>query len=209
MLKILIADDHEIVRRGVRQILGEAFPLALIQEATDTQTLIHQAGLNNWDVIVSDLAMPGGGGLTALREIHKEKPSIPIIILSIYPEDQYAATVVKEGAAGYLNKDAAPEKLVGLVKLLLHQSAGYDDGDTMLQHSVKKLTYPQMPHMLLSQRELLVLQMIGAGKTITRIAEELNLGLTTVSTYRTRILSKMNLRTNRELVKYALENQLV
>lgn len=208
MMKILIADDHEIVRRGVRQILGEAFPQAMIEEATDTNTLIHKAGLADWDVIVSDLAMPGGGGLTALREIHKDKPSTPFIILSIYPEDQYASTVIREGASGYLNKDAAPDKLVELVRELLDKS---DDwmGGMVMRVPARKMTYPQMPHMQLSQRELLVLQMIGAGKTITRIAEELKLGLTTVSTYRSRILSKMNLRTNRELVNYAVENQLI
>lgn len=208
MLKFLIADDHEIVRRGVKQILGEAFPHASIEEAIDTFTLISKANLSDWDVIVSDLAMPGGGGLTALREIHRGKPEVPVIILSIYPEDQYAATVLKEGAAGYLNKDAAPDQLVTLVKSLV---SGEDDwkGAVMVKQKHSQHTLTGLPHLQLSEREMMVLRMIGAGKTITKIAEELSLGLTTVSTYRSRILSKMNLRSNRDLVNYTVENQLL
>jgi two-component system invasion response regulator UvrY len=208
MLKFLIADDHEIVRRGVKQILGEAFPQASIEEAVDTYSLISKANLTNWDVIVSDLAMPGGGGLTALREIHRGKPEVPVIILSIYPEDQYAATVLKEGAAGYLNKDAAPDQLVTLVKSLVsgdeNRIGAFAVKPKHVHHSLTGL-----PHLQLSEREMMVLRMIGSGKTITKIAEELKLGLTTVSTYRSRILSKMNLRSNRDLVNYTAENQLL
>ncbi len=210
MLKFLIADDHEIVRRGVKQILGEAFPQASIEEAIDTYTLISKAKHSDWDVIVSDLAMPGGGGLTALREIHRGKPEVPVIILSIYPEDQYAATVLKEGAAGYLNKDAAPDQLVTLVKSLVTGEEDWKGGVIVNQkHTPVHHTLTGLPHLQLSEREMMVLRMIGAGKTITKIAEELSLGLTTVSTYRSRILSKMNLRSNRDLVNYTVQNQLL
>jgi len=119
MIKILIADDHEIVRCGIKQILQDEFPEETIEEAMDTDTLINKAISSHWDIIVSDLKMPGGGGLAAIRKIHDHQPLIPVLILSFYPEEQYVLSLLKAGAAGFLNKDAASEKLINAVKIIL------------------------------------------------------------------------------------------
>src|SRR5689334_21318299 len=119
MLRVLIADDHEIVRRGLKQILLEGFPFVHVEEAFDCPSLVDKAMTESWDIVVSDLAMPGGGGLSALKQIKEKNPGLPVLILSIYPEEQYALSVIKSGAAGYLNKDAAPEELVNAVERIL------------------------------------------------------------------------------------------
>jgi len=209
MLKVLIADDHEIVRRGLKQILLEEYPTALIEEANDTCTLIAKAISGNWDFILSDMSMPGGGGLEAIHQIRQVNQAVPILILSIYPEEQYAFRVLKAGASGYLNKNTATEELIIAVQYLLagrkYISTGVAEQLFSGLHNA-----PEIPkHDLLSEREYRVFLLIAAGKPITYIASELQIGATTVSTYRTRILQKMNFKNNAELVKYALENGLI
>lgn len=209
MLKVLIADDHEIVRRGLKQILVEGFAFATIEEAGDCPTLVEKALGGDWDIIVSDLAMPGGGGLEALKQIKKESPSLPVLILSIYPEDQYALRVLKAGASGYLNKDAAPEELVIAIQRIL--SGRRYVTETMAEKIVQKLEDQNNvpPHELLSDREWDVFRYLAIGRTVSEICEILSLKSTTVSTYRTRILMKMSLRTNADIIQYALENKLI
>jgi len=209
MLNVLIADDHEIVRRGLKQILQEEFPFAHFEEASDSLTLIQKALSGTWDVILTDLAMPGGGGLEALRQIRQYNADVPVLVVSIYPEDQYALRVIKAGASGYLNKDTAPEELVNAVQRVLagkkHISAEVAEMlSSSFYHSVEKPL-----HELLSEREYSVFRLIAAGKSITAIAEELLIGTTTVSTYRSRILGKMKRKTNAELIQYAVENNLI
>lgn len=209
MLKVLIADDHEIVRRGLKQILLEGFSFAHIEEAGDCPSLVEKAIGGSWDIIVSDLAMPGGGGLEALKQIKQISPSIPVLILSIYPEDQYALRVMKAGAAGYLNKDAAPEELVTAVNRILSGRRYITEG--VAEKLVEKLDdQADVPlHELLSDREWDVFRYLASGKSVSEISSLLMLRSTTVSTYRTRILVKMNMRTNAELIQYALENKLL
>jgi DNA-binding NarL/FixJ family response regulator len=209
MLKVLIADDHEIVRRGLKQILHEGFSFAVIEEAWDCPSLVEKALAGDWDIIVSDLAMPGGGGLEALKQIRQKSPGLPILILSIYPEDQYALRVMKAGAAGYLNKDAAPEELVTAINRILSGRRYITEG--IAEKLVQQLdTNDDVPsHELLSDREWDVFRFIATGKTVSEISELLVLRSTTVSTYRTRILAKMNMKTNADIIQYALENKLV
>lgn len=209
MLKVLIADDHEIVRRGIKQILQGEFPFAYIEEAGDTTTLINKATASIWDIIVSDLAMPGGGGLEALRQIHLYSPDVPVLILSIYPEEQYALRVIKAGAAGYLNKDAAPEELINVVHKIL-SGKKYITPEIAEQLSSLLRQRPELSlHELLSKREFDVFKLLVAGKSIGEIAGKLSLGATTISTYRSRILTKMNKKNNAELIQYAIENDLI
>lgn len=209
MLRVLIADDHEIVRRGLKQILLEEFPFIHIEEASDTTTLVEKAIAGNWDIILSDLAMPGGGGLDAVRQIRQQNITVPVLILSIYPEDQYALRVIKAGAAGYLNKDAAPEELVHTVQRILSGRRHISEAVAELL-SLSLHQADEMPlHELLSEREYRVFKLIVAGKSNAAISEELLIGSTTVSTYRSRILTKMNKKNNAELIQYAIENRLI
>ena len=209
MLRMLIADDHEIVRRGLKQILAEGFAFAHIDEAGDCPTLVHKALGEEWDIIVSDLAMPGGGGLEALKQIKKVSPEMPILILSIYPEDQYALRVLKAGASGYLNKDAAPEELVIAVQRIL--SGRRYVTETMAEKIVQTLDDGSNvpPHELLSDREWDVFRYLATGRTVSEICDILSLKSTTVSTYRTRIMIKMSLRTNADIIQYTLENKII
>ena len=209
MLRMLIADDHEIVRRGLKQILAEGFSFAHIDEAGDCPTLVQKALAENWDIIVSDLAMPGGGGLEALKQIKKISPEMLVLILSIYPVDQYAVRVLKAGASGYLNKDAAPEELVIAVQRIL--SGRRYVTETMAEKIVQTFDDGSNvpPHELLSDREWDVFRYLATGRTVSEICEILSLKSTTVSTYRTRILIKMSLRTNADIIQYALENKII
>jgi two-component system, NarL family, invasion response regulator UvrY len=209
MLRVLIADDHEIVRRGIRQILQEEFSFAEIHEAADADTLVSKALSAKWDIIVTDLAMPGGGGLAALRQIRMQDPIVPVLILSIYPVEQYALRVIKAGATGYLNKDAAPEELVNAIHKVL-SGRRYITEDVAQQLSTTSFSKSAIPpHELLSEREFNVFKLIVEGVSVSAIAEQLSLGVTTVSTYRSRILNKMNTRNNAELIQYAMENNLI
>ncbi len=209
MLRILIADDHEIVRRGLKQILLEGFSFVHIEEANDGPSLAEKALSEEWDIVVSDLAMPGGGGLEALRRIKEKRPDLPVLILSIYPEEQYALNVIKSGAAGYLNKDAAPEELVNAVQRIL-TGKKYISGD-MAEKMARQLQHkPKLPlHELLSEREINVFQMLAQGKSVSEISTILEIKATTVSTYRSRILEKMNMKSNVDLTRYAIEHKLI
>lgn len=209
MLKVLIADDHEIVRRGLKQILHEEFPFAYFDEASDTPSLVQKAMAENWDIILSDLAMPGGGGLDAIRQIRQHNAAIPVLILSIYPEDQYAIRVIKAGAAGYLNKDTAPEELVNAVQKVLSGKKHISPAVAEMLSTSFYQSADKPLHEQLSEREYKVFRLIASGKSITSIADELAIGATTVSTYRSRILGKMRMKTNAELVQYAVENKLI
>jgi two-component system, NarL family, invasion response regulator UvrY len=209
MLKVLIADDHAIIRRGLKQILLEEYPAALIGEANDTPTLINKAISSNWDFILSDLSMPGGGGLEAVHQIRQVNQAVPILILSFYPEEQYAFRVIKAGASGYMNKNAATEELIYAVHRLL-AGRKYISNNVAEQLCSEFHQVPEIPkHYLMSEREYRVFLLIAAGKSITDIAGELLIGTTTVSTYRTRILQKMSFSNNAELIKYALEAGLI
>ena len=209
MIRILIADDHTVVRKGLRQILAEEFTDAYIEDVPDAEEVIKKVIKEKWDVVISDLTMPGQSGLDVLLFIKQKYPSIPVLILSIHPEEQYAIRVLKAGASGYLSKDTAPDELVNAVKRVMQGkkyitlSIAEKIANSLDNDSDKKL------HELLSDREFNVFKMLAAGKSVGEIAESLSLSVTTVSTYRTRILSKMNMKTNANLTLYAIENSLL
>ena len=209
MLKILIADDHTVVRKGLRQILLDEFPGAKIEEATDAEGLIKKIMQGKWDIVVSDLSMPGRSGLDALQQIKISNPGLPVLILSIHPEEQYALRALKAGAAGYLSKDTAPDELVKAVQKVLL-------GKKYISHSIAEklantlsVKTDKFLHENLSNREFDVMKLLANGKSVSEIAEILLLSVTTVSTYRARVMIKMNLKSNSDLTKYAIENKLI
>jgi two-component system, NarL family, invasion response regulator UvrY len=209
MRRFLIADDHEVVRRGLKQILFDAFPSAIVEEVTNAEDLLKKVGLEEWDVVISDISMPGRSGLEILQQIRLEHPKLPVLILSVHSEDHYAIRVLKAGASGYLNKESLADELVRAINHLLlgkkyiTPSIG-EKMATMLDKDMGKLL-----HESLSDREFEVCKLLAAGMSVSEIAEKLFLSVTTVSTYRARIMTKMNLKTNSDLTLYAIEYKLL
>jgi DNA-binding NarL/FixJ family response regulator len=209
MLKILIADDHALFRRGVKDLLSEGLGAVTVGECANAYELFEGIQRMKWDVLILDIGMPGTIGADALKQVKAECPKLPVIILSMHPEDQYAVRMFKAGANAYLTKASAPEELVKAIKKVV---AG---GQYVNQSLGEKLVHMLRPgkdgalHEVLSDREYEVMRLIASGKTVTEIAESLHVGTTTVSTYRTRILEKLNLKNNAELMRYALQQGLV
>ena len=208
-MHILLADDHAVVRHGVKQILAEAFPLASFGEAPSVPELLDLVRSARWDVIVLDLTMQGENSLEALKQIKHDHPKLPVLILSMYPADQYALRTIRAGAAGYLNKESAPEELVQAI-LQVRKGGQYISAsvaDELVLHARQSSNLPL--HKQLSDREYQVLCLIASGKELKEISAELSLSAKTVSTYRARLLDKMNMKTNAELTHYAIVNGLV
>jgi DNA-binding NarL/FixJ family response regulator len=201
-------DDHAVVRQGLKQILNDSFRTAVFGEAGNAQTALEKVWKEAWDVVVLDISMPGRSGLEVLKDIKKSHPKLPVLVLSMHPEDQFAVRVVRSGAAGYMTKESAPEELVGAIKKVL--SGGRYISPALAEKMVLYLDIDakKQPHEFLSDREFQVLRMIGEGKTVRDIAVTLSLSAKTVSTYRTRILEKMSMKTNAELIHYAAHNSL-
>ena len=209
MLRILIADDHAIIRKGLKQILLQEYPTAIIEEVNDAEGVIQKITSNDWDIIICDLSMPGRSGLDVVQQVKQNFPKSPVWILSIHSEEQYAIRVLKAEATGYLGKDAAPEELVKAVQRIL-QGRKYTSPSIAEKMAAElDLDTSKPPHEVLSDREFDVFTMIASGKTVSEIAEQLSLSITTVSTYRARILVKMNMKTNADLTRYGLENKLI
>jgi DNA-binding NarL/FixJ family response regulator len=209
MMRILIADDHAIVRKGLKQILLEEYPYAEIGEAENAEELVKKTISEQWDVVISDLNMPGRSGLDALKQIKQTSPKLPVLILSMYPEDQYAVRVLKAGAAGYLGKDSVHEELIKAIQTVIRGRKFITPNIAEKLVDAFRLEGDEPPHHLLSDREFEVFKLLAAGKTNAEIAEQLSLSTTTVSTYRSRVLEKMNLRSNAELIMYAVEKNLI
>ena len=209
MLKILIADDHAIVRQGLKQIVTETPDMIVAGEASNGQELLNKIQESDYDVVVLDITMPGRDGIDVLKQLRSERPELPILMLSIHPEEQYALRALKAGASGYLTKESAPDELVVAIRKV---SRG---GKYISSSLAEKLAFElevgreQAPHETLSDREYQVMRMIASGKTVMEIAQELVLSEKTISTYRSRILEKMNMKNNAELTYYAIKNQLV
>src|SRR5450759_1817938 len=203
MLRILLADDHAVVRQGVKQILADAFAQATFGEAQNAHELLELVAKERWDIVVLDLTMPGGSGLEALKQIKHDHPQLPVLILSMYPEDQYAVRTIRAGAAGYLNKESAPEELVQAIRKVLHGgeyiSASVADELVLFARNDDD----QPIHKRLSDREYQVLCLLAAGRKVKDISTELALSAKTISTYRARLMEKMNMDTNAELTYYA------
>jgi two-component system invasion response regulator UvrY len=209
MIRILIADDHAIVRKGMKQLLLESYPDAVVGEAENAESLINKIMSRPWDIVISDLSMPGRSGLEALKQIKQTFPNLPVLIMSMYPAEQYAARALKAGASGYLGKDSIHEDLIHAVKKVLQGKKFITAliAETLVHELDSTVEHPT--HTELSDREFEVLKALASGKTISEIALRLSLSVTTVSTYRSRILKKMNMKSNAELARYAFENGLV
>ena len=209
MIKIIIADDHPIVRAGMKQIISEASNLTVADEADDGRKLLSKIREAHFDVVILDITMPHMDGLDVLKQLKIEKPKLPVIVLSIHPEDQYALRVLKAGAAGYVTKASAPDELINAIRKV------YRGGKYISPAIAEKLVFQldsnfeEMPHEALSDREYQVLCMLASGKTVTEMADELALSVKTISTYRARILEKMDMKNNAELIHYAVQNRLV
>jgi two-component system, NarL family, invasion response regulator UvrY len=207
-MKILLADDHAVVRHGLKQILTDAFKHATYGEARNAQEALDLVWKQKWDVVVLDITMPGRSGLDVLREIKKFKPRLPVLVLSMHPENQFAVRVLKTGASGYMTKESAPDELVGAVKKVL--AGGRYVSNALAENLAASLSVNQKaPQEKLSDREFQVLRLIASGKMITDIARELSLSVKTISTYRSRVLEKMGMKNNAELMHYAIQHRLV
>jgi two-component system invasion response regulator UvrY len=208
-MRILIADDHAVVRQGLKQILAGAFKRASFGEAANSQQALERVLKEHWDIVILDLTMPGRSGLEVLMEIKRAHPTMPVLMLSMHPEDQFAVRVLKAGAAGYMTKESAPDELVGAVRKAL---AGGRYVSAALAEKMASLIANDAgaaPHESLSDREFLILGMIASGKSVSIIARELSLSVKTISTYRARLLEKMGMTNNAQLVHYAFQNHLV
>jgi len=209
MNRILIADDHHVVRRGLKQILLEGFPGAIIEDVADAESLVKSAVTKKWDIVITDLSMPGRSGLEALHQIRQSCPGLPVLILSVHSEDTYAIRVLKAGAFGYINKETAPEELVKAVQqVLLGKKYITPAVAEKLLKSLDEDQAGKQMHENLSDREFEVFKLIAAGKAVSEIADMLSLSVTTVSTYRARIMAKMDFKSNADFTLYAIENKL-
>jgi len=206
---ILLADDHAVVRRGLREILAGSFPNAHFGESATANAVISEVSERIWSVLVLDINMPGRSGMDVLREVKRLRPLLPVLMLSVQPEEQYAVRCLRAGASGYLNKESAPEELVNAVRRAL--AGGRYVSTKLAEKLAFDLDRPDShdPHEQLSDRELEVVRMIAVGRSLTDIARELNLSAKTVSTYRSRTLLKMQMGSNAELTRYALEHKLI
>ena len=209
MIRIMVVDDHAIVREGLKQILSDVDDMAVLAEAGNGQEALDKIRRATFDVILMDISMPGRSGLEILKEIKSEHPKLPVLILSMHPEEQYAIRALKVGAAGYMNKSSAPDELIGAIRKV-------SAGRKYVSPSVaEKLAFElgsdteKLPHELLSDREYQVMLMLASGRTVSEIADELCLSVKTISTYRSRIMEKMNLKKNAELTLYAVQHHLL
>lgn len=209
MLRVLIADDHPLIRKGLGQILSGSVYVDTVDEANDAFAALELAKKKKYDVIILDISLPGKDGMTALPELKDIQPETPILMLSIQPEEQYAVRAFRLGASGCLNKSSAPEELVAAIRTI----AG---GGTYLSPKVSDLVMESLrgtdrskPHELLSERETQVMLLIGRGKTVGEIADQLALSVKTISTYRSRLLEKLGLENNAQIVEYVFRNKLI
>lgn len=208
-MRILIADDHPIVRRGLKELVADEYPSLSVGEAENAGEVLRLAREQDWDIILLDINMPGRSGLEILKELKRERPRVPVLILTSHPEEQYAIRVLKSGAAGYMTKENAADRLIEGIKKAVGGGRYISPNLAELLAANVEGDGDKPPHESLSDREYHVLCLIASGKTVGEIAVELSLSVKTVSTYRTRILEKMGMKTNAELTHYALKNGLV
>jgi DNA-binding NarL/FixJ family response regulator len=208
-MRILVTDDHPIFRSGLKETLLKESDVDFVGEADTGQKALELARKQRWDVVILDITMPGKGGFEVLQELRRELPKLPVLILSAHPEDQLALRLLKTGAAGYLTKDKAPQVLLAAIRKVLRGEKYVSEllGEKTVLELVSETTKPL--HENLSEREYQVMCRLASGKTIRAIGKELFLSVRTVSTYRTRVLDKLNIKTNAELIRYALLNNLI
>ena len=208
-MRVLIADDHPIFRAGLKETLAKESDVDFVGEADNGHKALELARKQRWDVVVLDITMPGKGGEEVLQELRRERPKLPILVLSAHPEDQLALRLLKAGAAGYLTKDQAPKVLLAAIRKILR--GGKYISESLAEKAVQQMSSgtAKALHESLSDREYQIMRMIASGKTIEEIGKELFLSVSTVRTYRARVFEKMNMKSATELVRYALENKLI
>jgi two-component system invasion response regulator UvrY len=209
MIRALITDDHAVVRRGLKDLLTDSQHIDVAGEASNAREAMQHVRNGQWDVLILDINLPDRNGLDLIRDVKAERPDLPILILTVCPEDQFAVRALRSGAAGYLTKASAPAELVDAVEKV---AGGGRYVSPAVAERLAVLVGGEcdgLPHESLSEREYQVTRMLASGKTVSQIAAEMNLSVKTVSTYRSRVLDKMGMRTNAELTYYAVRNQLV
>lgn len=209
MIRVLIADDHPIVREGLKQIIAETSDMVVANEASNAQEVLDKVWESDYSVVLLDISMPGRSGLDILKQLKSERPELPVLILSVHPEEQYAVRVLRAGASGYLTKESAPDELIAAIRKV---SLGRKYVSSSLAEKLAfdlEIEAEKPLHETLSDREYQVLCMIAKGKTVKEIAKELSLSVKTISTYRSRILEKMRMNNNAQLTHYAIKNRLV
>src|SRR5215510_5866066 len=209
MIKVCVVDDHAVVREGLKRIIAENPGMAVTAEAGDGHEALKVIQSEPCDVVLLDITMPNRSGLDVLKQLHSESPRLPVLVLSMHSDDQYAVRVLRAGAAGYLTKESAPARLVQAIRKVVR--GGKYVSPTLAERLVYDLDSDstKAAHEILSDREYQVLCMIASGKTVTQISEELGLSVKTISTYRVRLLEKLNMKNNAELTRYAIKEGLV
>lgn len=209
MIRVLIADDHPLIRKGLKQIISETQDITVDGEAETCAGVLHKLSRKKYDVVILDITMPGRGGIDVLKRIKTKNPKLPVLILSIHPEEQYAIRAMRVGASGYLTKNCEPRELLLAIRRVA--SGGLYIQDTLAQKLAVDVSSKtaKPPHDSLSDREYEVLLKIAEGKTASKIASEMSLSVKTISTYRTRIMSKMHMKNNSEIIRYCFTHGLV
>jgi DNA-binding NarL/FixJ family response regulator len=209
MIRLLIADDHAVVRKGLKQIVAETSDMVVGGEAANGQEVLELSLNDHWDVVLLDIGMPGRGGIDVLKQLKSERPNLPVLVLSVYPEEQYAVRALRAGASGYLTKESAPEDLIAAIRKVA-QGGKYVSASLAEKLASELGTDTERPiHEKLSDREYQVILMIAAGKTVKEIADELSLSVKTISTNRTRALDKMGMKNNAEIARYVAKHELI
>jgi DNA-binding NarL/FixJ family response regulator len=209
MIRVIIADDHAAVRRGVKDILADEADMEIGAEASTSQELLELVRKQAWDAVVLDISLPGRSGLEVLSELKQERPSLPVLVHTMHAEDQFAVRALRAGAAGYLTKDSPPTELVKALRKIV--AGGKYVGQSLAEKLAVNVdaNIDRAPHEALSDREFQILRLLASGKTVSAIADELSLSVKTISTYRSRILGKMKMKNNAELMRYALQQKVV
>ena len=209
MIKILIADDHAIVREGLKQIVAETSNMFVAGEAASGHQVLELVRESEWDVVLLDIAMPGRGGMDTLKELKIERPELPVLVLSMYPEEQYAVRALKAGAAGYLTKESAPDELISAIRKVSRggKYVSASLAEKLASHLAMDIARPV--HEILSDREYQVMLLIASGMTVKEVADKLSLSVKTISTNRTRIMNKTGMKSNAEIIHYAIKQGLV
>jgi len=208
-MRVLICDDHPIVRKGLRDILEQEGTPVTIGEVASAEEALELARKKAWDTVVLDITMPGRSGLELLKDLKRERPNVPVLVLSVHPAEQYAVRVLRAGASGYLTKESAPEELLTAVRRIVR--GGRYVSPSVAETLAADLGRPadELPHQGLSDREFEIMRLLGSGKRVSEIAAELHLSVKTVSTYRARVLTKLNARTTAQIMRYAIKHGLV
>lgn len=209
MIRVLVADDHPLLRNGLKQIFSQESDFAQPGEAGNCDQVLEMLAQPDWDVLILDITMPGRGGLEILRDIRRMRPEMPVLVLSMHPEDQFAVRAIKSGASGYLSKTEAAHEVVPAIRKILTGKKYVSENLAEMLANALDSDMERAPHESLSDREFQVLCKIASGKTVSQIAAEVTLSVKTVSTYRARVLEKMNMHNNAELTRYAIQKNLV